>query len=170
MAPFGTARRSEVRCYTCNFPVGSPPVSTQTVDILRSELERLFSLEEMTGVANLVGLAQDVEATNTKASFARQLAEHAVTHEAVEALVDVVLQMRREVDPRLRDVAALLNDPELAAGKAFGPYTIDKKISSTEMGVVYLAKKGGAAYMLKTLRREAARDKRSVNRFLTQNR
>jgi len=145
-------------------------VSTQTVDILRSELERLFSLEEMTNVATLVGVAQDVEATATKASFARSLAEHAVTHEAVEALVDVVLQMRREVDPRLRDVAALLNDPELAAGKAFGPYTIDKKISATEMGVVYLAKKGGAAYMLKTLRREAARDKRAVNRFLTQNR
>ncbi|HEY2366573.1 MAG TPA: serine/threonine-protein kinase, partial [Polyangiaceae bacterium] len=124
----------------------------------------------MTHVASLVGVADDVEATRTKASFARSLAEHAVTHEAVEALVDVVLQMRREVDPRLRDVAALLNDPELAAGKTFGPYTIDKKISSTEMGVVYLAKKDGAAYMLKTLRREAARDKRSVNRFLTQNR
>src|SRR5256885_3567694 len=124
----------------------------------------------MTGVATLVGVAQDVETTATKASFARSLAEHAVSSEAVEALVDVVLQMRREVDPRLRDVAALLNDPELPAANPSGPYTIDKKMSATEMGVVYLAKKNGAAYMLKTLRREAARDRRAVNRFLTQNR
>jgi len=145
-------------------------MSTQTVDILRSELERLFSLEEMSGVASLVGIAEDVEATTTKASFARSLAEQAVAREAVEALVDVVLQMRREVEPRLRDVAALLGEPDLATGKPFGPYTIDKKLSATEMGVVYLAKKDGVAYMLKTLRREAARDRRAVNRFLTQNR
>ncbi len=145
-------------------------MTSQTVDILRSELERLFSLEEMAGVATLVGVAEDVESTTTKASFARSLAEHAATHEAVEALVDVVLQMRREVDPRLRDVAALLGEPELGSGKPFGKYTIDKKLASTDMGVVYLAKKDGTAYMLKTLRREAARDRRAVNRFLTQNR
>ncbi|HEY1955683.1 MAG TPA: tetratricopeptide repeat protein [Polyangiaceae bacterium] len=145
-------------------------MSSQTVDILRSELERLYSLEEMSHVAGLVGLAHDVESTTTKASFARSLAEQAVSSESVEALVDVVLQMRREVDPRLRDTAALLGEPELAGGKPFGKYQIDRKISATEMGVVYLAKKDGAAYMLKTLRREAARDKRAVNRFLTQNR
>ncbi len=143
---------------------------SQTVDILRSELERLFALEEMMNVANLVGLVDDVETTTTKASYARSLAERVVERESVEALVDVVLQMRREVDPRLRDVAALLGEADLPTGKPFGPYTIDKKVSSTEMGVVYLAKKNGAAYMLKTLRREAARDRRAVNRFLTQNR
>ena len=143
---------------------------SQTVDILRSELERLFSLEEMMNVANLVGLVDDVESTTTKASYARSLSERVVEREAVEALVDVVLQMRREVDPRLRDVASLLGEAELVGGKPFGPYTIEKKVSSTEMGVVYLAKKNGAAYMLKTLRREAARDRRAVNRFLTQNR
>ncbi len=144
---------------------------SQTIDVLRSELERLFSLEEMTSVANLVGLGpDDVGAHTVKASFARALAERCIDREAVEALVDVVLQMRREVDPKLRDVGTLLGEPELAAGKAFGPYTIDKKLSATEMGVVYLAKKDGIVFMLKTLRREAARDRRAVNRFLTQNR
>ncbi len=143
---------------------------SQTIDVLRSELERLFSLEEMTTVAQLVGLADEVGAHTAKASFARALAERCIDRDAVEALVDVVLQMRREVDPKLRDVGSLLGEPELPAGKPFGPYTIDKKISATEMGVVYLAKKNGAAYMLKTLRREAARDHRAVHRFLTQNR
>jgi tetratricopeptide (TPR) repeat protein len=145
-------------------------VSSQTVDVLRSELERLFSVEEMQNVANLVGLEKDVGTHDAKASLARALAERVVEREAVEALVDVVLQMRREVDPKLRDVAQLLGEAELASGKPFGPYVIDKKISATEMGVVYLAKKDGVAYMLKTLRREAARDRRAVNRFLTQNR
>ncbi len=157
-------------CIDCNFPVVSRPVSSQTVDVLRSELERLFSLEEMSHVAMLVGIADDVETTTTKASYARSLAERCIDHEAVEALVDVVLQMRREVDPKLRDIASLLGEAELAAGKPFGPFAIDRKMSSTEMGVVYLAKKNNVQFMLKTLRREAARDRRAVNRFLTQNR
>ena len=144
---------------------------SQTIDVLRSELERLFSLEEMTSVASLVGFsAEEVGAHTAKASFARALAERCIDRDAVEALVDVILQMRREVDPKLRDVGSLLGEPELAAGKVFGPYTIDKKLSATEMGVVYFAKKNGVAFMLKTLRREAARDHRAVQRFLTQNR
>ena len=145
-------------------------MSSQTVDVLRSELERLFTLDEMANVATLVGLSHDVGRHDAKASLARVLAERVVDREAVEALVDVVLQMRREVDPKLRDVAQLLGEAELAAGKPFGPYTIDKKLSATEMGVVYQAKRDGVTYMLKTLRREASRDRRAVNRFLTQNR
>ncbi len=141
------------------------------IDILRSELERLFSLEEMTQISELVGLGpEQVGGQTAKATFARALAEHCVEGDRVEALVDAVLSMRKEVDPRLRDVAALLGEPELPPGKEFGAFTIDKKLSATEMGVVYLAKRDGTAHILKTLRREAARDRRAVHRFLTRNR
>ncbi|HSQ62185.1 MAG TPA: serine/threonine-protein kinase, partial [Polyangiaceae bacterium] len=150
---------------------GAEASLSQTIDILRSELERLFSLEEMTQISVLVGLpAAALGGDTAKASFARAMAERCLEDERVEALVDVVLSMRREVDPRLRDTATLLGEPDLPAGKPFGAYTIEKKLSGTEMGVVYQAKRDGVAFMLKTLRREAARDHRAVHRFLTHNR
>jgi tetratricopeptide (TPR) repeat protein len=142
------------------------------IDILRGELERLYSLEELIHISQtFLGLApEDVGGHSAKASFARALTERCVETERVEALLDVLFTARKEVDPRVRDVAALLAEPELAPGAAFGPYVVDRKLGASEMGVVYLAKKDGTAYMLKTLRREAARDRRAVHRFLTANR
>ena len=51
-----------------------------TIDILRGELERLFSLEEMTSMSKrLLGLdPEDVGAPHTKASFAQALTERCV--------------------------------------------------------------------------------------------
>ena len=142
------------------------------IQTLRSELERLFSLEELIQLStNLLGLVpEEVGGQTAKGSFAGALAERCVESDRIEALVDVILVHRKEVDPRVRDIAGLLGEADLAPGKTFGPYQIDKKLSSTELGVVYLAKKEGVAYLLKTLRREAARDRRAVHRFLTANR
>ncbi len=143
-----------------------------SVDILRSELERLFSLEELTTLSSkLLGLdPKEVGGEGAKATFARSLAERCLESDRIEALLDVLLVQKKDIDPRVRDVAALLGEDDLAAGKTFGPYTVDKKLSSTELGVVYLAKKDGKVHLLKTLRREAARDRRAVQRFLTANR
>ncbi len=145
---------------------------TATIDILRGELERLFSLDEMTSMSRtLLGLdPEEVGGGSAKGSFAKALTERCVDGERIEALVDVILASRHEVDPRVRDIAGLLGQDELAPGRALGPYTVQKKIGSSDLGVVYLAQKNGKAYTLKTLRREAARDRRAVHRFLTANR
>lgn len=142
------------------------------IEILRGELERLFSLEELcTMSASLLGLRpEEVGGHTAKASFARALTERCVDTERLEALLDVLVLSKKELDPRVRDVASLLGEAEMQPGKSFGPYTVDKKLGASEMGVVYQAKRDGGTYILKTLRREASRDRRAVQRFLTANR
>jgi len=142
------------------------------IEILRGELERLYSLEELCTLAEQqLGLKpEDVGGNTVKASFARALTERCVDTDRIEALLDVLMVSKKEIDPRVRDVASLLGEAEIPPGKSFGPYTIDKKLGASEMGVVYQAKREGAVYILKTLRREASRDRRAVHRFLTANR
>ncbi|HEY8072912.1 MAG TPA: serine/threonine-protein kinase, partial [Labilithrix sp.] len=147
-----------------------------TIDILRGELERLFTLEEMTSMSErLLGLAPDeVGGSNAKGSFARALTERCVDGDRLDALVDVILHARKEVDPRVRDIASLLGKEDFAVGRQIDDFTIQKKIGESDLGVVYQAvRSDGAAratYTLKILRREAARDRRAVHRFLTANR
>lgn len=145
---------------------------TATIDILRAELERLFSLDELTQMSqNLLGLDPgEVGGGSAKGSFARALTERCVDGDRIEALVDVILVSRNEVDPRVRDIASLLGSDDLKPGATFGPYTIKKRVSTSELGIVYLAERDGNACTVKTLRREAARDRRAVHRFLTANR
>ena len=143
-----------------------------TIDILRGELERLFTLEEMTSMSErLLGLDPvDVGGTSAKGSFARALTERCVDGERIEALVDVLRVQKREVDPRIFDIAALLGHDDFAPGRQVGELTIQKKLGESDMSTVYVALKGGEPYALKILRREAARDRRAVHRFLTANR
>lgn len=147
-----------------------------TIDILRGELERLFTLEEMTAMSErLLGLApSDVGGASAKGSFARALTERCFDGDRLDALVDVILHARKEVDPRVRDIANLLAKEELAVGRQVADFTIQKKIGESDLGVVYQAvRSDGAAkatYALKILRREAVRDRRAVHRFLTANR
>lgn len=147
-----------------------------TIDILRGELERLFTLEEMTSMSErLLGLAPDeVGGASAKGSFARALTERCFDGDRLDALVDVILHSRKEVDPRVRDFVTLMGKEELPAGRQLGDFTIQKKIGESDLGIVYQAvRSDGAAkatYALKVLRREAARDRRAVHRFLTANR
>ena len=143
-----------------------------TIDTLRGELERLFSLEEMTTMSGeLLGLpSDDVGGVSAKGSFARALAERCVAGERIEALVDVLRVQRRDVDPRVFDIAALLRTEELPSGRQIGEFTVQKKLGESDLSSVYVALRGGESYTLKVLRREAARDLRAVHRFLTANR
>jgi tetratricopeptide (TPR) repeat protein len=145
-----------------------------TVEILRGELERLFSLEEMTAMSKrLLALdPEDVGGANAKTTFARALTERCLDADRVEALVDVILVSRKEVDPRVRDVVTLLGRLEVPPGKAIGPFIVQRKLGEGDMAVVYLATRGagGPSFVVKVLRRDASRDRRAVNRFLTANR
>ena len=159
-------------------PLSSPMASRMashmdaTIDIVRGELERLFSLEEMTSMSELLlGLdPAEVGGTSAKGSFAKALAERCVDTDMLEALVDVILVQRRDVDPRVRDVVALLGEEELPIGKTIGAYTVERKIGESDHAIVYLARRDDGPCTLKVLRREASRDKRAVHRFLTANR
>lgn len=147
-----------------------------TIDILRGELERLFTLEEMTSMSErLLGLSPDeVGGSSAKGSFALALTERCFDGDRLDALVDVILHSRKEVDPRVRDFGTLVAQEELASGRQLGDFTIQRKLGESDFAVVYQALRSdgeaSATYTLKVLRREATRDRRSVQRFLTANR
>jgi tetratricopeptide (TPR) repeat protein len=143
-----------------------------TIDILRAELERLFSLDELTSMSQrLLGLdPEDVGGASAKASFAQALTERCLDGDRIDALVDVILVSRQGVDPRVRDVVGLLGKEELLPGKALGPFVMARKLGESELSIVYTARRGLEDRVLKVLRREACRDKRAVQRFLTANR
>ena len=78
-----------------------------TIDILRAELERLFSLDEMTSMssASWGSTRTTSEASPAKASFARALAERCVDGDRIDALIDVhsrVARRDRPARPRRR--------------------------------------------------------------------
>jgi tetratricopeptide (TPR) repeat protein len=139
------------------------------LDIVRAELERLFSLEEMTSMSErLLGLdPEDVGGTTAKASFAKALAERCVNADRIDALVDVITAARPGANPRVRDVAGLFGREQLESGEELGPYIVSRKIGEGGVGIVYAALRDSEPYIVKLLRREASRDKRAVQRFLT---
>ncbi|MBV9948616.1 MAG: protein kinase, partial [Myxococcales bacterium] len=140
-----------------------------TIDILRAELERLFSLEELTSMSErLLDLHPDeVGGAGAKASFAKALTERCVDGDRVDALVDVLLASRQGVDPRVRDVAALLGKEELSPGEQLGRFVVTRKLGESPLAIVYAARSGDRDRVLKVLRREVSRDRRAVQRFLT---
>jgi tetratricopeptide (TPR) repeat protein/tRNA A-37 threonylcarbamoyl transferase component Bud32 len=143
-----------------------------TIDILRAELERLFSLEELTSMSQrLLGLdPAEVGGSTAKASFAKALTERCLDGDQIDALVDVILVSRQGVDPRVRDVAGLFGREDIPQGKTLGPFLVMKKLGESELSTVYLARREHEERVLKVLKREACRDKRAVQRLLTANR
>ncbi len=166
---------SNAREYAAHQKVASSMMNAQlqaTLDILRGELERLFTLEEMTSLCErLLGLdPAEVGGATARGSFAKALTDRCFDGDRLDALLDVILYERREVDPRVRDLASLLAKEELAAGKSFGPFTIEKKTGETAYAIVYQARRDDGLCTLHVLRRDAMRDRRAVQRFLTANR
>jgi tetratricopeptide (TPR) repeat protein len=143
-----------------------------TIDILRAELERLFSLDELTSMSQrLLGLNPDeVGGVGAKATFAKALAERCIGSDQLDALVDVILVSRPGADPRVQDVPGLFGREELAPGSRVGAFVVTRKIGGSDSSLVYAAKRGDEARVLKILRREVCRDRRAVQRFLTANR
>ncbi|MFS8066127.1 MAG: protein kinase domain-containing protein, partial [Byssovorax sp.] len=142
-----------------------------TIDIVRGELERLFSLDEMMALSkDLLGFApSEIGGGASKASFARALTDRCLEADAIEALLDAVLASRTEVDPRIRELGqkGLTLPEEIKVGETFGPFTITKKLGEGPRGFVYTATKDGVDRTLKVLGREATRDARAARRFIT---
>jgi len=143
-----------------------------SIDIVRGELERLFSLDEMMALSSdLLGMSPgEIGGAASKASFARALTDRCVELDAVEALLDAVLASRSEVDPRVRELGQkglVLRPEEHKAGDVFGPFTIGKKLAEGPRAFVYGATKDGAERTVKIFRRDATRDLRALRRYLT---
>ena len=145
-----------------------------TIDVVRAELERLFSLEEMTSISHrFLGLdPEDVGGSAAKGSFAKALAERCFDGDRMDALIDVILASRSTVDPRIRDFSRLnpTSGEEISAGDTFEHFLVLRKLGESELAIAYSARRDGEDRILKVLRSEAARDKRAVHRFLTANR
>lgn len=143
-----------------------------STDIVRGELERLFSLDELMALSTeLLGLdPNDIGGTASKASFARGLTDRCLEIDALEALVDAVVASRNEVDPRFRDlsVRGVSTEDELKVGAVLGPFTILKKIGEGPSGIVYSAKTDEGERTLKVLSRGAVDSARATRRFITQ--
>jgi tetratricopeptide (TPR) repeat protein len=140
-------------------------------EILRAELERLFELPDLLALSrDLLGFEPErVGGTAAKASFAGALTAHCLEHDAIEALCDALLATRAEVNAKVLSlrVTGVALDEELKLGAEFGPYVILKKLGEGRLAISYVARKDGAEYRLKVLRREATRDQRGLQRYLT---
>ena len=163
-------------------------VMDATTDILRGELERLFTLEEMTAMSKtLLALdPQDVGGVDTRATFARALAERCLAGDRVDALLDVLEASRPDLDVRVREVSALIDRTSAKPGQRFGSFMLARKIGEGDIGAVFSAERvGGAeetaasengspedagALFVKVIHGDAARDRRALQRFLTANR
>ena len=140
-------------------------------EILRAELERLFELPDLLSLSrDVLGFEpESVGGMAAKASFAGALTAHCLEHDAIEALCDALLATRTEVNSKILDlrVTGVALDEELKGGSEFGPYVILRKLGEGRLAISYVARKGGAEYRLKVLRREATRDQRGLQRYLT---
>lgn len=147
-----------------------------TIDIVRGELERVFSLDELLSLTTeLLGLApEEVGGAASKASYARALTDWCVEADALDALLDAVLASRSDVDAKLRGMVGKpsVSPEELKPGETFGPFTIVKKLAEGPRALVYSAtraKDGGgtADVQLKVYRRDATQNRAGVRRFVT---
>jgi len=142
-----------------------------SIDIVRGELERLFSLEELMGLsADLLGIdPAEIGGNASKASFARALTDRCVELDAIDALLDAVIASRGSVDARVRELGArgVSLPEELKPGETFGDFTITKKIGQGPRGIVYTATRGDKERVLKVIGRDASQGPRAARRFVT---
>jgi len=148
-----------------------------SVDVVRGELERLFSLDELTTLSkDMLGLDPAVVGgAVSKASFARALTERCVANDALDALVDAILASRNDADERLADLIKrnALHAEELKPGDTFGAFTLTRKIGEGPRATVFAATRKDSPdspavdRTLKIFRRDAAGGPRAVHRYFT---
>lgn len=144
---------------------------TDTQDLLRGELERLFDLDELLTLSTeLLGYdPESIGGTNGKGAFARALVERAAADEALEALVDATGLIGKRSDA-LDKVFQIRVGRELEAGELLGGYKVLKRLDQGGLGILYLAEKKKGKdkerVAIKVIRSSLSRDKSAVARYL----
>jgi tetratricopeptide (TPR) repeat protein len=140
-----------------------------STEIVRGELERLFSLEELLLLSDeLLGFSpDDVGGTASKASFAKALVERCSETNSTLALIDAMVGSRPDLDARVRELLrGSTADPELKPGSTFGRFTITRKIADGPRATTYAAKRDGEERVLRVLRRDLTAHPGVARRFL----
>ncbi len=143
-----------------------------SIEIVRGELERLFSLEELLSLSSdlLSFTPQEVGGTASKASFAKALLERCVEAQATAALLDAMVGSRSDLDARVRELwrAGLNPDVELKQGGKFAEHELTRKLGDGPRGSVWLAKKAGDDRVLKVIKSTHTTDAAAARRFVAQ--
>jgi hypothetical protein len=132
-----------------------------SIDLVRGELERLYSLDELLVPLHATSWASSrarwAEPPRRRRSQGRSpIGAWRWTRSL--ALVDALLASRTEVDPRLRELSAQARShEELKAGETFAGFTITKKLGDGPRGIVYARTKGGARPRAQDLRAASVR-------------
>jgi tetratricopeptide (TPR) repeat protein len=145
---------------------------TQSIDILRGELERLFELDELKKLCtDILDLDPSDMGAEGKGAFARALVERCKNEDRLLALTDALLLSKPGVNPKVRGVFDAEPGDELKTGANVGPYRVMKKIGEGGVGVVYVGEKKDDAgnttrVAIKVVRPVHARDRAAVQRWL----
>ena len=144
------------------------------IETLRTELERLFELDELlTLCQDQLGFdPESVGGTGATASFVRSLTEHCLEHDAIEALVDAVVTLQPDARPELSRIRqfGIGEPPDFPAGATIADLSVAKTLESTRVGTVYLARREGTQRRVLVLRSELVHNRRGLYRFLVNTR
>ena len=143
------------------------------VETLSAELERLFELPDLTRLSrDALGIEpEQMAGLATRASFARALAEQAVSSEAVDALLDAIALDRKGLSSALEELRARAGDgKDLTAGDSVGAYLITAKLGTGPWATVYRARREGEEYRVKVLHPRVAARRSDAHRYLTASR
>ncbi len=147
-----------------------------SLGILRGELERLFSA---TGLKELcvdyLGVSPDEAGISdeSKAVFVRRLIDWCSTENAVEALADATMILKKGmVDPRVKQIFSTKYDRGVPEGDEIGGFVVGSEIASDDVGVMYECKPSGGGgdgdrNAIWIIHGDHASDASSVQRFLT---
>jgi tetratricopeptide (TPR) repeat protein len=143
------------------------------VETLSAELERLFELPDLTRLSrDALGFEpEEIGGVATRASFARALAEQAVSSEAVEALLDAIALDRNGLPGSLEAVRerAATSDA-LSPGDSIGEYMVTATLGTGPWATVYRARHEGQDFRVKALHPRIAARRSDAHRYLTASR
>lgn len=137
-----------------------------TTDVLKSELERLFELDEMLSLSgDLLGYPpEEVGSTSAKGAFSRALVDRCAADDALSALAEAMIFTKKGLKEGL---VVFAEAAELPAGTTVLGYKLQKKLGESGTSSTYLAEKDGERYALKVLRTALSRDRGAVTRYTT---
>ncbi|MBW2277275.1 MAG: protein kinase, partial [Deltaproteobacteria bacterium] len=149
-----------------------------SLDILRGELERLFS---NAALKDLCQVYLDVEPDSenlvdeAKAVFVRRVMDWCKKEGAVEALADAVMVAKKGmVDPRVKQIYQARYTQGVDEGTELGGFKVGEQLSADGVGTVATcapideaAAEEDARFGVWVINGEHSRDRTAVNRFLT---